>query len=53
MNGISKVALAAALIVSATASFADGIKWNTDLATAMKTAKKAHKPVMVDFYGES
>lgn len=53
MNGISKVSLVSALILSAVVSLADGIKWNTDLATALKAAKKAHKPVMVDFYGES
>jgi len=32
--------------------FATDIKWNTDLDAALKIAKKSHKPIMIDFYGE-
>jgi thioredoxin-like negative regulator of GroEL len=47
---ISKQLVAIAGLTALTASsFAGGIKWNTDLATALKIAKKTNKPVMIDF----
>ena len=52
MRSIVKVGLIAALVATAAITFASGIKWNTDLATALKIAKKTKKPVMIDFYGD-
>ncbi len=40
------------LLAVAAIGLASGIKWNTKLDAALKIAKKTHRPVMVDFYGE-
>lgn len=48
-----KGVLASLLLVSATVGMAEGIKWNTDLNRALSIAKKTHRPVMIDFYGET
>lgn len=52
MKIMNKLALVAILISTVAVSPADGIKWNTDLTKALAIAKKTHKPVMIDFYGE-
>ncbi|HWA83355.1 MAG TPA: hypothetical protein VG820_07985 [Fimbriimonadaceae bacterium] len=53
MNRVSKGVISGGLIALAAISAAGGIKWNTSLAAALQIAKKSHRPVMVDFYGES
>ncbi|HVT10861.1 MAG TPA: thioredoxin family protein [Fimbriimonadaceae bacterium] len=53
MNRVWKLALAGMLAALAASSMAGGIKWSANLAAALKLAKKSHKPVMVDFYGDS
>jgi hypothetical protein len=40
------------LVAMVSYGLAAGINWNTDLEKALKIAKKTHKPVMIDFYGE-
>jgi len=52
MNGKSKIILIFLFVIASALTFAEGIKWQTDLATALKIAKKAKKPILVDFYGE-
>jgi len=52
MKATIKLPLVAMLLALGVFCVASGIKWNTDLSAALKLAKKSHKPVMVDFYGE-
>jgi|GEM_PF-4346210 len=37
------------LLLAATAAQAQGVKWQSDLATAQKLAKKQKKMLLVDF----
>jgi hypothetical protein len=40
------------LLAGIGAQAAEGIRWRTDLAAAKSEAKRSHKLIFTDFYGE-
>lgn len=49
---LSTLGLATITLAACATAPAQQIKWQTDLAKAMRLAKRLHRPIMVDFYAD-